>query len=343
MKSLERGEAFALIALILILVGLPVAALGYQFTLRPVLADVRTIDIVAAAPEKGGFQPESIRVAAGETVRLRFSVPDVTHGIAIGPGLDLDIGHVDPGQVEEVEVTFDKPGRYSFYCNSWCSLNHWRMRGTIDVYDPTNPSALIVNDVTDPVLDALIARHVDIDAPHRAGATPLQRPSEIRGSAVVARLGDELPSQLADPMWRRSHSPFEAWIALTDVGVPEVDAWAAVAYLWLADKDEIQLEKAALLYAKNCAACHGENGDGHGPGADALMAQGVAQDAHMGTSGTPAAFTDPELMLGGTSEVYYAKLRRGGMGTGMPGFGSLFTPDETWALVDFLWTFAFDE
>jgi hypothetical protein len=26
-------------------------------------------------------------VAAGERVRLRFSAPDVTHGIAIGPGL----------------------------------------------------------------------------------------------------------------------------------------------------------------------------------------------------------------------------------------------------------------
>jgi plastocyanin/mono/diheme cytochrome c family protein len=343
MKFLERSEAFTLIALILILVGLPVAVLGYQFTLRPVLADVRTIDIVAAAPEKGGFQPESIRVAAGETVRLRFSVPDVTHGIAIGPGMDVDLGHVDPGQVEEVEVTFDKPGRYSFYCNSWCSLNHWRMRGTIDVYDPANPGALVADDVDAPVLDALIARQVDIDAPHKAGVTPSQRPSATEGSAIVARLGDELPSQLADPMWRRGHSPFEAWMALTEADVPEIDAWDAVAYLWLADKDEKRLEKAAPLYAKNCAACHGEYGDGQGPGADALVAQGIAHDAHMESSGPPTAFADPEPMLGGTSEVYYAKLRRGGMGTGMPGFGSLFTSDETWALVDLLWTFVFDK
>ena len=132
-------------------------------------------------------------------------------------------------------------------------------------------------------------------------------------------------------------------MALIDVGVPEIDAWDAVAHLWLADTDERQLEKAALLYAKNCAACHGENGDGQGPGADALVAQGVTQDAQLGISGAPAVFADPERMLGGTSEVYYAKLRRGGMGTGMPGFGSLFTPDETWALGNFLWTFVFDK
>jgi hypothetical protein len=26
----------------------------------------------------------------------------------------------------------------------------------------------------------------------------------------------------------------------------------------------------------------------------------------------------------------------------MPSFGPLFTPDETWMLVDYLWTFVFD-
>ena len=26
------------------------------------------------------------------------------------------------------------------------------------------------------------------------------------------------------------------------------------------------------------------------------------------------------------------------MGTDMPNFGTLFTPDETWALVDYLWS-----
>ena len=28
--------------------------------------------------------------------------------------------------------------------------------------------------------------------------------------------------------------------------------------------------------------------------------------------------------------------------TGMPSFGPIFTPEETWLLVDYLWTFVFD-
>ena len=159
----KHSEWIAWVALGLILVGLPAAVLGYQFFLRPALAEARTIDIVAAAPEAGGFQPENIRVASGETVRLRFSVPDVTHGIAIGPGLDIDLGHVDPGQVKEIEVTFDEPGRYTLYCNTWCSPNHWRMRSTIEVFDPANPDERVVSTTSDPIIESLLERGVDID------------------------------------------------------------------------------------------------------------------------------------------------------------------------------------
>jgi hypothetical protein len=63
--SPARSEWLAGAALIFILVIFPATLLAYQFWLRPVLADIRTIEIVAAAPEAGGFQPDSIRVAAG--------------------------------------------------------------------------------------------------------------------------------------------------------------------------------------------------------------------------------------------------------------------------------------
>lgn len=328
-----RLERIARVALILILIGLPAAALGYQFVLRPALADVRTIDVVAAAPEAGGFQPDGIRVAAGETVRLRFSVPDVTHGIAIGPGLGVELGQVDPGQVKEVELTFDRPGRYTFYCNTWCSPSHWRMRGSIEVFDPQQPEALIVSEDPDPVLDSLIARGVDIDAPHEAASIPAQPPSAARGLRAFEQIGDRLPAELADPLTRQQTSPAAAWASLVEVGLGEADAWDAVAYLWLAQVDTTQLPAMEELYARNCAACHGETGGGEGPGAD------VAQQGSTGLSDKPTVFSDSRTMLGGTGEIYYAKLRRGGMGTGMPAFGPLFTRQETWALVDYLWTF----
>lgn len=338
----RRGELAVLVVLILILVVLPVSVLGYQFVLRPTLSDVRVIDIVAAAPEEGGFQPDTIRVPAGERVRLRFSVPDVTHGIAIGPGLGLDLGHVDPGQVQEIDVTLDQPGRYVFYCNSWCSPNHWRMRGTIEVYDPGDPDALPVNDVSDPILESLGARGIDIDAPRETGTVPAEPPSAERGAAIVERLGKRLPTLLANPEWRRTHSPDEAWASLVEAGLTEAEAWDAVAYLWLADVDAERLREGGSLYAKNCAACHGQDGSGGGPGADALAAQAAVQQGDMSMIQDPASFIDPSTMLAGASDIYYAKLRRGGMGTGMPSFGQIFTPEETWALVDYLWTFVFD-
>ncbi len=43
-------------------------------------------------------------------------------------------------------------------------------------------------------------------------------------------------------------------------------------------------------------------------------------------------------MLAGTSRLYTAKIRRGGMGTGMPYWGSIFREEEIAALVSYVWT-----
>src|SRR5687768_5652025 len=92
-----------------ILLGL--AALGlsalslYQFVLRPKSNIPGVIDIVASKPEHGGFHPSNIVVDAGETVTLRISSTDVVHGLAIGPGLDINLGYAAPGQVQEVRLT----------------------------------------------------------------------------------------------------------------------------------------------------------------------------------------------------------------------------------------------
>jgi plastocyanin/mono/diheme cytochrome c family protein len=336
-----RGETIAIAAVLLILVVLPAAVVLYQFVVRPALGDVRTIDITAQVPESGGFTPETIRIAAGEPVRLRFSVPDVTHGIAIGPGLGLDLGQVDPGQVKEMRVTFDRSGRYTLYCNTWCSPSHWRMRGTIVVYDPAHPDAMIPTDPPDPVIESLAGRRVNVDAPHDAPAVPAAPVSTERGARVVARLGRDLPGDVAAPAWRRAHSPAEAWRRLVAAGLGADEAWDAVASLWVSGVDADKAARAATLFAKNCAACHGESGDGQGPGAAALAALGIGRHDGSVKPTRPADFGRARSMLGGTSELYYAKVRRGGMGTGMPSWGPIFTPDETWALVDHLWTFVF--
>lgn len=329
---MRRSERLALFVVGLIVIGLPALVLGYQYGLRPSMSGPRVIDIRAAAPENGGFQPDSIRVVAGETVTLRFHSVDVTHGIAIGPGLGIDLGQVDAGHVAEVTVTFPQAGTYTFYCNAWCSEDHWRMRGVIEVRDAAHPDALPTAHL-DPVIEALIAEGVDIDATHEgiSSGQPHSyglRPSASRGEFLAPTM--TIPADLEDAAWRFSHTPMQGLERLTEANpsVTEADLSDVIAYLWTQEAQLEALTAAEVLYNKNCAACHGQYGGGDGPAADT-------------TTESPVAFTDLTHMLERRSDVLYAKIRRGGMGTGMPNFGTLFTEEETRALVDYLWVLAF--
>ncbi len=54
----------------------------------------------------------------------------------------------------------------------------------------------------------------------------------------------------------------------------------------------------------------------------------------------PADFTDLRRLMSLSDAHLQGKLLRGGMGTGMPEFGSLYTADEQWALIAFVRGFA---
>lgn len=322
-----KSERAALAALIVLLVGLPLAVLGYQFVLRPAAAPHRVVDVAAVAPEGGGFSPTSIEVVAGETVTLRFHAEDVTHGIAIGPGLGVDLGHIDPGHVGEVTLTFEEPGTYTYYCNTWCSPDHWRMRGVIEVRDP---NGALPAPQTDPLIEALIAEGVDIDAAHTGPDHPAAslpgsgQPSAARGADALPDL--DVPAELSDEGWRLTHTPAEALHRLSEAN-PDADPAMladAAAALWVSPV----VPQTVTLYEQNCAACHGQYGGGDGPAAGT-------------TAETPAAFSDPAYMAAMRGDVLYAKIRRGGMGTDMPNFGTVFTQEETRALVEYLWVLAF--
>ena len=87
------------------------------------------------------------------------------------------------------------------------------------------------------VIASLIARQIDIDAPHEAAAIPTRRPSAARGRELAAGWNEKIPPELQALAWRRSHSPVEAWTVLVKTGASEVEAWDIVAYLWLAELD----------------------------------------------------------------------------------------------------------
>ncbi len=92
-----------------------------------------TADIVARTPEKGNFSPRLVKVSLGQKVTLRIrNVDTVMHGFAI-PALGVDAGELKAGHSKILEFTPKKPGKYDFYCTTWCSEFHLQMRGILEV------------------------------------------------------------------------------------------------------------------------------------------------------------------------------------------------------------------
>jgi plastocyanin len=321
--------------LLIILIGFPMGVFAYQYGYLPSThGEIKVIDLVARAPEAGGWDPEYITVNKGDTVRLRITGHDVVHGFAIGK-LGIDVEPIIPGEVTTVEFVANEVGQFTYYCNVWCDPYHYRMRGTLEVVDPAAPDVIARSEATKQSQGPDFAE-LDIDSPHEAKFYPTSRPSAVRGQTLADQI--ELPAlgdgstELAEVL--RSQSPSAVFEAIRGgeaaTSLSDEEVWDLVAYLWFTATTPEQLATGETLYAKNCAACHGETGGGDGPGGRYMEEQ-------------PTDFTDARTMAGGSSQIYYAKIRRGGMGTGMPYWGTIFTEEETWSIVDYLWTFLFKD
>jgi len=293
------------------------------------------ITLHARMPEEGGWTPTDLTVAAGQPLHLRLTSDDVVHSFAVGQS-DFPVVDVMPGEIAEVTLTFDKSGTYTFYCTRWCGANHWRMRGTITVTGKGSDEI-----VTQPLYAQL---GLDIDAPHEAQFLPAEKPSAQGG----ARLNLDL-SAYQSTEYYRSHSPEEIWEYLRDdpdfASHSDQQLWDAVAFIWGSNTTPEVLFEAEQLYAQNCAVCHGVLGAGDGVFSDEQVQ--VQEDAHGTMSGHemvgPTDFTDPHHMLALSPAHLQGKIIRGGMGTGMPMWGVIFTEEQTWSLVSYLYTFQFEE
>ncbi len=128
---MDRTEGVALVLVLLVMIGLPLAAYNYE-TWRMATSPEAVIDVQAWADENGGWSPKRIVVEEGDVVRLSVQSMDITHSFVV-PELGLDSGAVKPGRHVEVDIGRPAPGVYRFYCGVWCSRNHGAMVGTLVV------------------------------------------------------------------------------------------------------------------------------------------------------------------------------------------------------------------
>lgn len=294
----------------------------------------RTPLIHARMAENGGWSPDVIQAEVGQPLHLRFTSDDVVHGFAVGQ-MDMPSVDVLPGKVADISLTFDEPGIYTFYCTRWCGLNHWRMRGTIEVAGAsTSPKP-----VSPPLYVSL---NLDIDAPHDALFIPDGKPSAVNGQSLAMSSSISLSQE--DYF---TQSPYQVFDELKGTSLTDEQRWDAVAYLWQSNTTPESLANGKQLYAQNCAACHGENGTGDGVFADDLNEAGEASmqtmtGAHDMVMQTPVDFTDPTRMLGASPALLQGKILRGGMGTGMPMWGVIFTEEQIWDLIAYIYSFQFE-
>ena len=323
------GEFSARLLMALLVVALPLGILAVR-------GGETAVTLHATMPEKGGWLPDTLTVQAGIPLELHLISDDVMHGFAVGqtgwPAVD-----VKPGQMTEVTLTFERPGTYTYYCTRWCGSNHWRMRGTIEVTAKGGEEP----DVTQPASPpSYVKLSLDIDASHDVDVQLNSPPSAARGAALDVNL----PPQYSDREVYLTQSPFVVWQALRTEGetpalradaasvveaaiLTDSEAWDLVAAIWQAQTTDEQVQLGQTLYTQNCAACHGSGGAG-----DGVFGQAFDQATN---------FTNASNMLGASTAVLDGKIRRGGMGTGMPYWGTIFTDEEIEALIAYLWAFQF--
>lgn len=77
------------------------------------------------------FVPSTIEVNQGDTVKLKVTSTDVTHGFALS---EFGINErLSPGKTVEIEFVADKKGTFGFFCSVPCGRGHGGMRGQLIV------------------------------------------------------------------------------------------------------------------------------------------------------------------------------------------------------------------
>lgn len=125
----HTSEIIAIVLVLICIVGVIWASLVYRSHTKP------EIELIARAPERGNWDPQTITVKKGQPVTIVIRNEDgVTHGFYL-PAFDIALREIKAGKLEKVKFVPTNTGEFRFYCNVWCGDYHMKMVGTLIVED----------------------------------------------------------------------------------------------------------------------------------------------------------------------------------------------------------------
>lgn len=90
-----------------------------------------SLPVVKLTAHKFEFEPAELRLKKDQPVLLELTSKDVDHGFKI-PDLNLSAEFL-AGKMTRVRITPQKAGRFGYYCDTYCGLEHDEMGGTLIV------------------------------------------------------------------------------------------------------------------------------------------------------------------------------------------------------------------
>ena len=96
---------------------------------RMAAADLPVHEIQVLAG-KFAYDPPTIQVTAGESVRILIRSKDTVHGFSI-PKLKIDVRVPRGGEPLIVEFVAPSPGRFEIACSEFCCSGHGQMKAAL--------------------------------------------------------------------------------------------------------------------------------------------------------------------------------------------------------------------